>query len=181
MERIKILEWKNISFVVPEKQDIELWYKWINDFETQSYLGSMYGNIIFKEDEEEYYEIVRKDKTNKLFMIYVNDDKKVIWNINLFKLDFFNRKAELWVAIFDKNSREKWYGTESIKLILKYWFEVLWLNKINLRFIEFNKRAQKVYEKVWFKECWRLKQESFRNWKFYDDIYMEIFARDFLS
>gem|GEM_PF-7122950 len=38
----------------------------------------MYGNIIFKEDEEEYYEIVRKDKTNKLFMIYVNDDKKVI-------------------------------------------------------------------------------------------------------
>ena len=181
MKRIKILEWKKISLVVPEKQDIEMWYKWINDIETQAVLWSMYWNIIFKEDEEEFYEIIRKDKNKRMFMIYVNKDKKVIWNIDLMNIDFQHRKATLWIVIFDKDSREKWYWTESIKLILKYWFEVLGLNKVNLKFIDFNSRAKKVYEKIWFKECGRLKEEMFVNWKYHDDIYMEIFARDFLK
>ncbi len=181
MQRIKILEWDKVSLVVPEKQDIEIWYKGINNIETQSYLGSMYWDIIFKEDEEDYYELVRKNKNNRLFCIYINNEKKVIWNINLFDIDLLNRKAELWIVIFDIENRNKWYWSESINLILKFWFKALWLNKIKLRFVDFNERAQKVYEKIWFKKCWELKEEVFRNWEFHNDIYMEIFSKDFLN
>ena len=179
MERIKVLTWKTVSLVVPEKEDIKMWYKWTNDIETQSLLGSMYWKVIHLENEEDYYEIIRKSNDRRFFMIYVNSLKKVIWNIDLIWVDFQNRKATLWIVIFDKENREKGYWTESIKLILKYAFEVVWLNKVNLRFIDFNKRAESVYKKLWFKEVWRLKEESFRWWKFHDDIFMEIFARDF--
>jgi len=179
MERITVLSWEKISLVVPEKEDTKLWYAWVNDIETQSYLGSMYGEIISLEAEEKYYDDIMKDTSTKLFCIYTEEIEKVIWNISLMWVDYKNRKAELWIAIFDKEQQNKWYGTESIKLILKYAFEVLWLNKVNLKFVKFNKRAQKVYEKIWFKECWRLKQESFVWWKYYDDIIMEIFAKDF--
>ena len=181
MDRVKVLIWEKISLVVPEKEDIKLWYVWVNDIETQSYLGSMYGEIITIEDEEEYYDSIRKDTSIKLFCIYTEESKKVIWNVSLMWIDYKNRKAELWIAIFDKEQQNKWYGTESIKLMLKYAFEVLWLNKVNLRFVEFNKRAQKVYEKIWFKQVGRLTKEIFVWWKYYDDILMEIFAEDFIK
>lgn len=181
MDRVKVLTWKRISLVVPEKQDVELWYKNINDIETQSYLGSMYWEIVFKENEEEYYEMIRKDKTNRTFIIYVDDEKKTIWNVSLFNLDFFNKKAELGISIFDKESRNKGYWTEAINLILEFAFEVLSLNKVNLKFVKFNKRAERVYEKCWFKKCWVLRQESLRWWKYYDDILMEIFREDYLK
>jgi len=179
MERIKVLIWEKVSLVVPEKIDAEVWYKWINDIETQSFLGSMYWEIITLEDEQEYYEHIRKDKNTKLFSIFVNDINLVVWNISLMEIDLINRKCELWISIFDKEYREKWLWTESIKLILNYAFKVLWLNKVNLRYVDFNRRAWAVYEKIWFNECWRLKEEAFRNWKLYDDIYMEIFSRDY--
>jgi len=181
MKRIKVLTWEKVSLVVPEKEDTKLWYAWVNDIETQSYLGSMYGEIISLEEEEKYYDDIIKDINTKLFCIYTEEFKKVIWNISLMWVDYKNRKAELWIAIFNKKQQNKWYGTESIKLMLKYAFEVLWLNKVNLRFIEFNKRAQAVYEKIWFKEVGRLKEEECRWTKYYDTILMEIFSRDFLN
>ena len=181
MKRVKVLSWERISLVVPEKQDAKMWYKWVNNLENQGYLWSMYGQIIHLEAEEEYYEMIRKNDKERLFVIYINEEKKVIWNISLMWIDFKNRKAELWIVIFDEASRDKWYGTETMKLILKYAFDILWLNKVNLQFVEFNKRAQSVYEKIWFKESWRFKEEIFVSGKLYDTIYMEIFARDFLK
>ena len=179
MERIKVLTDNIISLVVPEKQDIEVWYKWINDIETQSFLWTMYWEIITLEDEQDFYEDIRKDKKTKLFSIFVDEYKKIIWNISLW-VDFRNRKAELGVVIFDKENRWKWYWTKAINLILKYGFLVLWLNKITLRFFDFNKKAQKVYKKIWFKECWRFKKDYFIWGKYCDVICMEIFRDEFL-
>ena len=36
--RVKILEGELVSLVVPEKEDIQLWYEGVNDIETQLYL-----------------------------------------------------------------------------------------------------------------------------------------------
>lgn len=176
-----MLSKNNVSLCVPTKEDAQKWYEWVNNIETQSYLGSMYGKIITLESELDYYDFFRKKEDLRTFSIYLNQEKKVIGNISLMWIDFQNRKAEMWIAILDKNSRGKWYGTDAVKLIVEFGFRVLGLNKINLRVIWFNDRAKAVYEKVWFKEVWRLREESFRNGKFHDDIYMEIFARDFIK
>lgn len=39
--RVIIMEWNPISLIVSEKQDVELWYKWVNNIETQSYYYSI--------------------------------------------------------------------------------------------------------------------------------------------
>jgi len=179
MTRVEIMVWEKISLVVPEKEDIKLWYKWINNLSTQRYLWTSYWNIYFLEDEEDYFEIIRKNKDLKTFGIYIKNKKINIWNISLQRIDLQNRKADLWIVIFDKNFRWNGYWTESIKLILEYWFKVIWLNKINLKVLSNNDIAIKVYEKIWYKRSWLLKEENFRNWKFEDDVCMEIFASDF--
>lgn len=147
MERVKIVNWKNISLVVPEKQDVDIWYRWLNNPEIQAYLWFMFWSIISKENEESYYDKLNKDKEQLTFSIYIESENKVIWNISLMKIDFRNMHRELWIAITDEENLSKWYWTESINLVLKYAFEVLWLNKIYLRLTSKNERAKRVYDK----------------------------------
>jgi len=178
-DRIIILDWENISLVVPEKQDIEIWYKWLNNPEIQAYLWFLFWSIISRENEEKYYENLNKDKEQLTFSIFINKEKKVIWNISLMKIDYRNMHTELWIAITDNQNLSKWYWTEAISLILKYVFNVLWLNKVYLRLTSKNERAKRVYEKNWFIEIWRFKKHNYIFWEFYDEIIMEIFKEDF--
>lgn len=180
-KRIKILEWDKISLVVPDRQDIEIWYKWVNNIETQSYLWTVFWTIISRESEEKHFEWLNKDNTQLTFSIYINIEKKVIWNISLMKIDYKNRRAELWIAIFDNDNQNKWYWSEAIRLIQKYIFEVLWLNKLYLRYISNNTRAWKVYSKLWFKETWRLKEHNYVLWEYRDDVLMEIMKTEYLN
>jgi RimJ/RimL family protein N-acetyltransferase len=180
-KRVVIMEWKKISLVVPEKQDTELWYRGINDIETQSYLWTRFWTIISRESEEEYYNSINKSDKSLTFSIYIKWDNKIIWNISLMKIDYKNSHTELWVAIFDKEDQNKWYWTEAIKLIQKYIFTVLGLNKIYLVCSSINNRAWKVYSKLWFIEIWRLKGHFYTWWEYHDDILMEIMKNEYLS
>jgi len=179
--RVIIMEWNPISLVVPEKQDVELWYKWVNNIEIQSYLLSMFWTIISKESEEKYFESLNKDDKELTFSIYINDEGKVIWNISLMNINYKNSHTELWIAIFDKDNQNKWYWSKSIQLIQKYVFEVLWLNKLYLRYISTNNRAWKVYSKLWFIEKGRLKDHHYTMWEYNDEVYMELMHKEFLN
>jgi len=133
MERIKILSLEDVSLVVPEKDDILLWYEWINDVDIQSKIWSIFGQIITYKNEENYFENLNKDDKKLTFSIYIETIKKTIWNISLDNIDYKNSNAEFWIAIFDKGNQWKWYGTKAVKLAQKYCFEILWLNKLIFR------------------------------------------------
>jgi len=145
--RVKILTWERVSLVVPEKQDAEIWQRWLNNPEIQSYLWVIFGSIISKEREETYYEKLNKDNSQLTFSIYIEEIDKIIWNISLMKIDYRNMHTELGIAITDLENQDKWYGTESIKLILKYAFEILGLKKVYLKLIDTNTRAKKSMKK----------------------------------
>lgn len=178
-ERVKILTWERISLVVPEKQDIELWYRWVNDIETALYIWSNFWKVIYRENEEEFYDNLIKEKDNNTFCIYIEKESKVVWYIALTDINYRDRNASILIAIFDKENQNKWYWTEAMKLILKYAFEVLWLNKVQLWYLWTNVRAKKVYENIWFKEVWRLRDDVYAMWKFHDKVIMEIFKEEF--
>lgn len=181
MKRVKIMVGDRVSLVVPEKEDVDIWYRWMNNIEISKNLVHSFGNVWFKEDEEDFYEVQRKNKNNALFSLYINEEKKIIWNIALNNINKLSRNAEMWIAIFEEENLSKWYGSDAINLILKYAFEVLWLKKVFLRYISFNKRWEKAYAKVWFKKCWVLKDHSYVMWKYYDEVLMEIFKKDFIK
>ena len=181
MKRIKVLEWKRVSLVVPEKQDINLWYEGMNNLEISKNIVFNFWKVWHLEDEENYYEIQRKNNDTQMFCIYLNDEKEVIWNISLSKINKLSRNAEFWVVIFKEDKLGKWYWTEAVKLILKFSFEIIWLHKIYGRYVWFNERAWKSYQKVWFKEVWIFKEQEFLMWKYYDSILIEIFRDEFLK
>lgn len=170
---------KKVALVVPERQDAISWYEWLNDLENQFFIWQWW-KIFTLEKEYDYYDSLKNEENQKTFSIMALESWKIIWNISL-TVSYKNRNAVLWVLIWDKKEQWKWFWTEAVELMLKYWFEFLWLYKIKLFVNEKNQRAKRVYEKVWFEVAWILKEEIFDWEKYIDNIYMEIFRKKFLK
>ena len=176
-KRVRVLEGERVSLVLPEREDAELWYHGLNDLEVQQYL-STWWTILYRENEQEYYESLRKNPRIRYFGICIEKGETLIWSTTL-EINSRNRNAEMGIVIFSKEHQDKGYWTESIKLILKYWFEILWLHKIFLNYVDYNKRAWKVYEKCWFKEIGRRKDHWYFKWEYHNMVEMEIMKTEY--
>ncbi len=170
-ERVKILEGERVALALLEREDSLLWFRYMNDLEVQQFL-SVGGNLLSKEAEQDYYDMVTKDPKMRIFAICVEGEKN-IGNISL-SINQKNRNAEMGIVIFNKDYRSQGYGTESIQLLLKYAFEILGLHKVYLNLVSYNERAGKAYQKAGFKEIGRRKEHWYFYGKYHDVIEMEI-------
>lgn len=159
-------------------EDVEKFTKWMNDFEITDYIGRS-GSLMSLSGEKRYLE--NDDNPQGVFSIVTLKDDKLIGSIELKGVNNVNihRKATLGIFIGDKEYQDKGYGTEAIRLILEYGFRYLNLHSINLHVFDFNKRAQKCYEKCGFKEVGRSREDIFINGKWYDTITMDILEYEF--
>jgi len=166
---------KRVILRALEKEDIKNCWKWINDPEIIKGLYMIFP--MSKYEEEKWYERSIGDDRNKYFAIEVN--KKHIGNIGLHGIDWINRKAELGIMIGEKDYLNKGYGTDAIKTTLRYAFNKMNLHKIQLRVYEFNKRALKCYEKCGFKKEGVMREDLFRDGKYYNAVFMSILRSEF--
>ncbi len=102
-------------------------------------------------------------------------------NCSLFSINHIHRTADLGLFIGEEKYRNKGIGTEVVQLLLAYGFKVLNLNNIMLKVFEFNKGAMKAYQKAGFQVFGRRRQAYYINGKYYDEVFMEVLAEDFIS
>ena len=151
-------------------EDAETYVKWMNDRKVTDNLGNT-KSVCRVPGEKEYIE--SRKSSDYDFSIVLNDDT-LIGNISLMDVDLVSRKATLGIFIGDELNRSKGYGTEAMKLLVDYGFNILGLHNIDLNVFAFNKGAIKAYEKVGFKEYGRRHESYFLDGKFHDEISMEI-------
>lgn len=77
-------------------------------------------------------------------------DGKHIGNCAYFKVDKFNKEAELGIMIGDRSYWDKGYGTDAITTLLNHIFSTTDLDRIYLKTLNWNARAQKCFEKCGF-------------------------------
>jgi RimJ/RimL family protein N-acetyltransferase len=155
--------------------DVETYTKWINDLPTSVNLGNG-SNVYSLEREKEALESMANEGQN--FAIVLNKTDELIGNASLFSIKQIHRTATLGLFIGNKDHRNKGLGTETVQLLVEYGFKILNLNNIMLQVFEFNKGAIRSYEKAGFKEFGRRNEAYYLNGRYYDDIYMEILAKD---
>jgi len=117
----------------------------------------------------------------QIFAIIDKDTDALIGNCSLFKIDHSDRKAEMGIFIGNKNYWDKGYGTEAMRLILDYGFNILNLHNIILNVHDSNKRALKAYEKVGFKYIGSRRESFIMGGRKYDEIFMDILEDEFVS
>lgn len=79
----------------------------------------------------------------------------------------------------EKDQLGKGYGSEAIKVLQKFVFEELNLNRLELEVYEYNERAYKSYVKCGFKEEGRYRNKIYKKGKYWDVICMSILKDEF--
>lgn len=158
-------------------EDAEKYVEWFCDFKMTDGINKS-GSIVTVESEREWIE--KNLKNNDLNFAIVNlENDELIGNCGIMNVSYKNRIGEVGIFIGEENNRSKGYGTEALKLLLDFGFNYLNLNNIMLGVKSFNERAIACYKKVGFKECGRRRESYFLNGKYYDDVCMDILAREF--
>ncbi|WP_195428795.1 GNAT family protein [Clostridium sp. D46t1_190503_E9] len=165
-----------------KEEDIERAVEFINDEEVKKFLDSNIPFPMTKWQEEEW---VRSRKANVDFTydfaIEDLETGKYIGGCSINECDVKNRTCVIGIMIGDKEYWSKGYGSDSLKVLTKFIFEEVNMNKIKLKVFSFNTRAIACYKKVGFKEEGILKKEVYRNGKYHDEILMAIFKDEFAS
>lgn len=176
MKYFKKLEGEHIYLSPRSIEDIEIFVKWLNDFQTTDYIGRS-SQIMTVEAEKEFLEEYGKKEAS--FVIIKKETNQLIGSIALNDIDYINRTATLGIFIGDSENRNQGYGGEAILLLLDYAFSYLNLQNIMLWVMEFNQRAVACYKKCGFREMGRRRKSRFINGKYYDQIQMDILSEEF--
>jgi len=163
-----------LSPINPE--DADKCAEWFNDTETSIGLGEyscVYSHVTARGMLENF-----SKKAYHFSIIDINNDSLVgfCWLNDVNQVD---GAAELAILIGDNEYRGKGYGTEAIKLLLDYSFNVINLNNVMLSVYSHNERAIECYKKCGFKMMGIRRKSHRMGSKFYDEIYMDIIPEEF--
>ncbi|MPM36772.1 Spermidine N(1)-acetyltransferase [bioreactor metagenome] len=162
-----------------KEEDIEKATVYINDEEVKKLMDSTIPFPMTKWQEEEWIRS-RKANTDFTYDFAIEDLKtgKYIGGCSINECDVKNRTCVVGIMIGDKEYWGKGYGSDALKVLIKFIFEEVNMNKIKLNVFSFNNRAIACYKKVGFKEEGILKKEIYRNGRYYDEIIMAMFKDD---
>lgn len=93
---------------------------------------------------------------------------------NLHDIDPRNRHAELALWLASPDMRGQGFGTDAIRTMLPYAFDVVRLDRLYLGVYEFNESAIRSYERVGFRYEGRLRQTIFYQGRYWDDWPMRL-------
>lgn len=159
-----------------EVDDAENFVTWLNDKEVNKYLIRTIP--INKSREREFLEGLYKDNREVILGISLKANDELIGVIGLHKISLPFHNAEMGIFIGDKSRWSKGYGTEAVRLILKYGFDQLNLHRIYLTVLNFNLRAIHVYEKSGFKLEGTFREHVYRHGKYCDVLLMGILRNE---
>jgi RimJ/RimL family protein N-acetyltransferase len=153
-----------------ERSDIPAFVRWFNDPEVRQYL-LMYEPMSMAA-EERWFERRLEAKDDYLFSFegLVDGEWIHLGNVGLHRVDWKNRAATLGIVLGEKQHWSKGFGTDVIRLALKFAFGELNLHRVELDVFSFNPRAIHCYEKAGFRREGVLRDAFYRDGA-YHDIY----------
>lgn len=113
------------------------------------------------------------------FIIYSKEDRSPVGSTFLKNIEACHSKAEFGIFIGDLGYLGKGLGSDATRLVVRYGFEELKLNKIYLTVFEHNYPAIRSYESVGFRKSGVMSEEFRRSGKWFNVVYMEILSSMF--
>lgn len=151
----------------------------INDEEVRQYLLSVFP--LNRIREEEWIRNLYSSQRDIVLAVVPLETNQLVGTTGLHSIDWVNRCAEFGIAITDKNFWNQGLGTEATRLTLKYAFEYLNLNRVQLRVYDYNPRAIHVYEKCGFVKEGVLRKARYLKGEYHDVIVMGMLAQEYFA
>jgi RimJ/RimL family protein N-acetyltransferase len=115
------------------------------------------------------------------FSIHTLQDDLLIGDVGLDGVRWNHGEAFVGIGIGDREYWGKGYGTDAMRLILRYAFGELNLQRVSLNVFEYNPRAIRSYEKLGFIHEGRARGVLRREGQRYDLVFMGILRDEWLA
>ncbi len=132
-----------------EPEDEPLLYRWFNDPEVTEHLSLRYP--LSHKAQREYIEKASDPGYRDLNLAIVTHEGQLIGGCGLEDTSAENRSAILGIAIGDKKFWDGGYGTDAMRTLCRFGFDMMNLHRIQLDVYAGNERARHVYEKIGFR------------------------------
>lgn len=146
--------------------------RWLQDSEFSRLEGDRPSALYTAKQVQGFFE--KESKEGYYFSIYSLADDKLIGELALSGFDWAARNTWLEIGLGEREYWGKGYGTDAMKVILRFAFRELNLYRVNLNVFEYNPRAIHCYEKVGFKHEGRMRDCLNRDGRRWDLVYMGI-------
>jgi len=115
------------------------------------------------------------------FTIRLLSDDRIIGGIGLDGVNWANRDTFVGIGLGEKEDWGKGYGTDAMRVILRYAFTELNLRRVSLDVFEYNPRGVRSYEKVGFVVEGRVRGLIQREGRRWDVIFMGILREEWMK
>lgn len=160
-------------------EDLKLFEQWNADSEYQRLLDAGAANRHNQKFSRDFFE--KEINSMHFFTIRKLDDDRKVGMIDLGGFNWQVGSAWVGIGIGDRDLWGKGYGTDAMRIILRYGFTQLNLNRIQLDVFSVNERGIRSYEKAGFKHEGRLHGNLLKAGVRYDEVFMGILRREWLE
>ena len=159
-------------------EDAPRYQEWINDKETAEFLFS-HKPITLEKEKSLLETMVNTDPGKNVHCgIWRKESRELIGNTSLVNIEDRHRFATLGIFL-GKPYWNAGFGTEAMRMLVRYGFDSLNLRKIVLHHWDFNHRGHRAYVKVGFREAGRLHEHRYIAGQWRDEVIMELMREDF--
>ncbi len=164
-----------------ERSDIPNFVRWFNDPEVRRYL-LIYAPISAAQ-EEQWFDRMLEQQGKEQFVFAVDaragDEWVHIGNVGLHRINWKDRNATLGIVLGEKAYWDQGYGTDATRTMIRFAFEELNLNRVELEVFDENARARRCYEKAGFRYEGTRRQAAFFEGAYHDSHVMSILRHEF--
>lgn len=176
---VVFLEGERIYARPLELGDLERCRRWINDPETRATLANYLP--LNESAERKWIEGCADPASEINLAIVLKDGNRHIGNMSLRGFRWKDRAAEFGIMIGEADCRGQGYGREATGLILKYAFETLNLNRVQLGVYSHNTAGIRAYEAVGFVREGVQREHNIVQGGYVDHVMYSILAREYFS
>ena len=149
-------------------------FRWNQDTEWFRFLDTDPPRLFSEKKVKEFQEkALEKVSSNELFFnIRSLEDDRLIGFVGLFDLFKNHGDSLVAIALGERADWGKGYGTDAMRIMLRYAFNELNLRRVGLIVFEYNPRAIRSYEKLGFVQEGRIRGAILREGQRWDWLFM---------
>ncbi|MDZ5473606.1 GNAT family protein [Bacillus sp. 31A1R] len=171
----KLFHGDKVKLTGIREEDASIMVKWGEDAE---YLRNVDTDMALPKSKEDFEGEGKPSHNSVYFRMRTIEEDELIGFAAIHGIEWNNRTGNLAIGIGEASNRNKGYGSDALKVILRYAFHELNLDRVSLDVIDYNKGGIRAYEKVGFQLEGRKRSFVYRDGKRYDLIIMGILRHE---
>lgn len=158
-----------------DEEAINLYTKWMNDENISIWIH--HNDTLDYYNNELEWATQKRNRNENYWCIIEKETGNLIGTCDCNGV----RNVSIGICIGEFNGRNKGYGTEAIKLMLKFIFEEKNAHRAQLRVVADNLRAYNCYKKLGFTEYGRERESCYYHGKYVDLIEMDMLKKEYFE